>query len=123
MPVSPSYRAFILDQLGRVAVNVRARSMFGGVGVYAEEVFFALIDDDILYFKVDDSTRPDFEARGMGPFRPFGEDGEIMQYYQVPEELIEDLQELRTWTERALLVARRAKTRRARPGGKRRKRP
>lgn len=123
MPVSPSYRAFVLDQLGRVAVNVRARNMFGGVGIYAEEVFFALIDDDILYFKVDDATRPDFEARGMGPFRPFGEDGEVMQYYQVPEEMLEDLQELRTWTERALMVARRAKTRRARPAAKRRKRP
>lgn len=115
MAVSPSYRAFVLDQLGRVAVNVRARNMFGGVGVYAEEVFFALIDDDILYFKVDDVTRPDFEARGMGPFRPFGEDGEVMQYYQVPEEMLEDLQELRAWTERALMVARRAKTRRGRP--------
>jgi DNA transformation protein and related proteins len=115
MAVSPSYRAFVLDQLGRVAVNVRARNMFGGVGVYAEEVFFALIDDDILYFKVDDVTRPDFVARGMGPFRPFGEDGEVMQYYQVPEEMLEDLQELRAWTERALMVARRAKTRRGRP--------
>jgi len=122
MPVSPSYRAFVLDQLGRVAVSVRARSMFGGVGIYAEEVFFALIDDDILYFKVDDTTRPDFEARGMGPFRPFGEGGEVMQYYQVPEEMLEDLQELRVWAERALMVARRAKTRRVRPGAKRRKR-
>jgi DNA transformation protein len=115
MAVSPTYRAFVLDQPGRVAVNVRARSMFGGVGIYAEEVFFALIDDDILYFKVDDVTRPDFEARGMGPFRPFGDDGEVMQYYQVPEDMLEDLQELRAWTERALMVARRAKTRRGRP--------
>ena len=123
MPVSPSYRAFVLDQLGRVAVSVRARGMFGGVGIYAEEVFFALIDDDVLYFKVDDTTRPDFEARGMGPFRPFGEGGEVMQYYQVPEEMLEDLQELRVWAERALMVARRAKIRRVRPDRKRRKRP
>jgi TfoX-like protein len=36
---------------------------------YARDVFFALIFDDTLYFKVDDSTRPEFEARGMAPFR------------------------------------------------------
>ena len=58
--------------------------MFGGVGVYAAELFFALLDDDTLYFKVDDATRPQFEDRGMSPFRPYGEDGEAMHYYEVP---------------------------------------
>ena len=70
MPVSPTFRTFVLDQLGRVAPRVRGRSMFGGVGIYAGAQFFALIADSTLYFKVDDSNRPDFEARGMGPFRP-----------------------------------------------------
>ena len=35
-------------------------------------------DSDILYFKADESNRPDYEARGMGPFQPYGEDGETM---------------------------------------------
>ena len=52
--------------------------MFGGVGIYAGELFFALIADDTVYFKVDQSNRPEFEARGMGPFRPYGEGGEVM---------------------------------------------
>lgn len=90
--------------------------MFGGVGIYAGRLFFALIADDTLYFKVDDSTRGDFEARGMGPFRPYGADGEAMQYYQVPEELLEDPEALRPWAEGAIAVARRAKGRRARRG-------
>jgi DNA transformation protein and related proteins len=64
--------------------------MFGGVGIYGGELFFALIDDDTLYFKVDESTRPEFEARGMGPFQPYGEEGETMGYYRVPEDLLED---------------------------------
>jgi len=75
MAVSASFRTFALEQLGRDIRGVRGRSMFGGVGVYAGERFFALIDDDTLYFKVDDTTRPDFEARGMGPFRPGGAGG------------------------------------------------
>ncbi len=111
MAVSPNYRTFILEQLGRVAHDVRARSMFGGVGVYSSDYFFALMDNDTLFFKVDDETRPDFEAIGMGPFRPFGDGGEVMQYYEVSAELIEDHDVLREWVARAIAVARRAKSR------------
>ena len=87
--------------------------MFGGVGIYAAELFFALLDDDTLYFKVDDGTRPQFEDRGMAPFRPYGEDGEVMGYYEVPADVLEDPEELRAWVEAALGVARRAKGRRS----------
>lgn len=111
MAVSATYRAFILEQLARVLQDVRARSMFGGVGVYSSELFFALLDNDTLYFKVDDETRVEFESRQMGPFRPFGDGGEVMQYYEVPADVIEDLDALRSWGDRALGVARRAKRR------------
>jgi DNA transformation protein len=109
MSVSPSFRAFVLEQLARAAPAIRARSMFGGVGIYSAELFFALLDDDILYFKVDDITRPRFEANGMAPFRPYGEDGEVMHYYEVPADVLEDPEGLRAWVEAALAVARRAK--------------
>lgn len=109
MSVSPSFRAFVLEQLARATPGIRARSMFGGVGVYAADVFFALLDDDTLYFKVDDATRPQFEERGMAPFRPYGDDGEVMQYYEVPADALEDPEELGAWVEAALAVARRAK--------------
>jgi DNA transformation protein len=106
MPVSSTFRTFVLDQLGRVTSPVRAKSMFGGVGIYSGDFFFALIAEDTLYFKVDDTNRLDFEARGMGPFRPHGPDGEAMQYYAVPEDLLEDPDELRSWVDKAIDVAR-----------------
>jgi DNA transformation protein and related proteins len=109
MSVTPSFRSFILEQLGRSVQGIRARSMFGGVGIYGGELFFGLIDDDVLYFKVDDSTRPDFESLGMDPFRPFGEDGEVMQYYRVPDDLLEDAEALGQWAGKALMAARRAR--------------
>jgi DNA transformation protein and related proteins len=112
VPVSPSFRAFVLDQLGRAVPRVRARSMFGGVGIYAADVFFALIADDAVYLKVDDSNRPDFEARGMGPFRPYGEEGETMGYYELPGDVLEDPEALRPWAEKAISVARRKKAKR-----------
>ena len=109
MTVSATYRAFVLDQLGRVAKDLRSRGMFGGVGIYAGEFFFALIDDDTLYLKVDDTNRPDFLAAGMGPFQPFGEGGEVMQYYEVPADLLEGGEDLGDWIGKAIDVARRAK--------------
>lgn len=118
MAVSSNYRAFILEQLGRVLPDVRSRSMFDGVGVYSGDFFFALLDNDTTYFKVDDETRPQFEAIGMGPFRPFGDGGEVMQYYEVSAELIEDHESLREWAQRAVAVARRAKTRRSKSSTK-----
>ena len=117
MSVSPSYRTFVLEQLGRVIPDVRARSMFGGVGIYSGHLFFALIADDTLYFKVDETNRADFENRNLDPFRPYGPEGEVMQYYQVPEEVLEDAEALRPWAEKAVAVARRSRS--ARGGRKR----
>jgi DNA transformation protein and related proteins len=105
MSVSPSFRTFILDQLGRSVPRVRARGMFGGVGIYAGDLFFALIADDTLYFKVDDSNRPDFEALGMGPFLPYGDERDKMQYYEVPADLLDEPEALRPWAEKSIAVA------------------
>ena len=116
MAVNPDFRTFVLEQLARTVPEIRARSMFGGVGIYAGDLFFALIADDTLYLKVDALTRADFEAIGMGPFRPFGETGEVMQYYELPGDLLEDADALRPWAEKAIATAQRAR----RKGRKRR---
>ena len=117
MGVSREYRSFVNDELGRVIPGLRDRAMFGGVGIYAGDVFFALIDEDTLYFKVDDTNRDDYVAAGSGPFRPYGPDGEVMQYYEVPADVLEDAGALRTWAEKAIAVAR-AKRRPPRKGRK-----
>ena len=114
MPVTAGFQAFVLDQLAQAARDIHARAMFGGVGIYAGEHFFALIADDTLYFKVDDETRTNYTAGGMGPFRPYGETGEVMQYYAVPAEVIEDADALRPWVADAVAVARRARQNRGR---------
>ena len=102
MSVTKSYQTFVLEQLNRAVPPVRARAMFGGVGLYAGEVFFALIADDVVYFRTDATTKPEFEALGMQPFRPFGEDGGTMRYHQLPEHVLEDPDTLRRWAERAI---------------------
>ena len=93
MPVSDGYLTFVLDQLRPAVADVRARRMFGGIGLYAADLFFGIIDDDIVYLKVDDSTRGEYEARGMPAFRPY-EGGTSMNYSQLPEEILEEQETL-----------------------------
>ena len=107
MAVCETYRDFVLEQLGR-AVSVTSKRMFGGVGIYSQGLFFALIAKDRLYFKVNDATRPDFEGLGMEPFRPFGEET-AMGYYEVPADVVEDVAQLESWTRKAIDVAGKAK--------------
>jgi DNA transformation protein len=118
MAVTDSYRTFVLEQLNRAVPPVRARAMFGGVGLYSGDEFFALISQDALYFRADESAREDFESLGMPAFRPFEEHGPVMSYYQLPEEILEDPDTLRRWAERAIASAR---EKRRRPARRRRK--
>ena len=111
MPVTDSFRDFVLEQLEQCARDVRAKRMFGAVGIYCGEYFFAVIGDDRVYFKVDDQTRPKFEAEGMQPFRPYGEAGESMNYYEVPLAVLEAPDDLRVWVRDAVAVAQRAAAR------------
>jgi DNA transformation protein len=113
MAVSAGYRDFVLEQLGRVR-PVTARAMFGGYGVYADGLCFALLAGDATWLKVDDSNRARFEQAGSEPFRPFGPAGEVMQYYQLPGELLDDAEALRPWLDASLAVARAARSRRSR---------
>jgi DNA transformation protein len=109
MTVSDSYKAYVLEQL-QIIGAVTAKPMFGGIGLYRAGSFFGLMDDEALYFKVDDSTRGDFEEAGCQPFRPYGEGSYSMQYYEVPAEVLEDRSALREWAEKAVAVARKSAT-------------
>jgi DNA transformation protein len=108
MPVSPNFRDFVLDQLS--GLDVRARRMFGGIGLYGGELFFGVIDDDVVYFKVDDSNRADYTTRGCEPFRPYGDDTVSMSYFRVPSDVLEDIDEIKMWARKAISVAANAKT-------------
>jgi DNA transformation protein len=110
MSVSDDYREFVLEQLAP-AGRVSSRRMFGGVGLYLDGLFFALIDDDTLYFKTDDSNRPRFQAAGSRPFCPYPDRPEYqMGYWQVPAEVLEDVDELKVWARAALAVALRSRS-------------
>ncbi len=120
MRVSASFRDFVVDQLSGVD-GLRARAMFGGVGLYAEDVFFGILAADVLFFKVDDTNRREYETAGSSPFKPYADRAMTMPYYNVPIGVLEDAVMLGQWAARAVAIAKTAKTAKPPKAGKRAK--
>ncbi len=119
MAITDEYLQFVLEQLQGLG-NVTSRRMFGGVGLYQEGRFFAIIMGDTLYFKVNDANRSDYEARGMSQFRPYpGRPNISMAYYELPADVLEDAAECAVWARRSVAIAGNTAKRAARSGKKR----
>jgi DNA transformation protein len=115
VPVSTSFLEFVLDQLDSCG-PITSKRMFGGVGLYAGERFFAILMNDAIYLKVDDTTRPSYEAAGSRAFNPFPERSTTgsMQYFEVPLAVLEDADALARWAKESIAVAGAAPATRAR---------
>jgi len=95
------------EALGRVG-TVSGRRMFGGVGVYFDGTFFAIIDDGAIYLKTSDKTRVAFEAERSRPFSYQTKSGEthLTSYWRLPDRLLDDVDELREWAQASVSAAR-----------------
>lgn len=105
MPVSDAFRDYVLEQLAGLGA-VTVRRMFGGAGIYHGGLFFAVLDDDQLFFKVNDDTRPAYMAAESGPFAPMPGEAPMRGYYEVPAEVLDDRERLVEWARGAVNVAR-----------------
>ena len=93
------------------------RSMFGGFGIYCEDVLFGIVSskERELYFRIDAETRPAYEKAASMPFQPRSmvksrPDAVItMPYWFVPEKVLAKPATLRKGAEKALEAARTAK--------------
>jgi DNA transformation protein len=98
---------------------IRSRRMFGGHGVYHDELMFGLVVDDVLYLKADDASSGLFRERGLGCFQYEKAGKRVeMSYYTAPEEIFDDPELARAWALRAFEAALRNKKpgRRAKKG-------
>lgn len=106
----------LLEPLG----SVRSRRMFGGHGIYLDDLFIALIAFDRLYLKADDQTRAAFEAARCEPFVYDGTGKQVtMGYWTVPAEAMESPALMQPWARLAIAAALRAKA--SKPSSARRK--
>ena len=101
--------AHCLELLGAVGA-ARSRRMFGGHGLYVDDLFIGLIASDRLYLKADAQTRPSFEAAGCTPFVYDGAGKSVtMAYFSAPEEAMESPPQMQPWARLALAAALRAR--------------
>lgn len=99
----------------------RAKCMFGGHGLYLDDLFIAIVADEQLFLKADASTRPAFEAAGCQPFTYLAR-GKTMQmnYWSVPAETMESATQMQPWARLALEAALRARAAKAPAPGRKR---
>lgn len=85
--------------------------MFGGAGIFADGLMFALISDDRIYLKADAAGAAAFERESCAPFRYKTKTGgrTAMSYWRLPDRLYDEPEELARWAQQALAAARAAK--------------
>lgn len=98
---------------------IRSRKMFGGHGIFHQDLMFALVADDELYIKADVDSIPEFKRRELGPFE-FNAGGEIktMNYYRAPEEIFDDPDAALYWAQLGFDAAVRAQRTKAKKTNK-----
>jgi len=90
----------ILDHLEPLG-DISSRPLFGSHGVYWRGTIFGILFRGRLYLKVDEGSKGDYQARGMGPFRP-NERQTLKSYYEVPPEVLDDREVLLSWAREAI---------------------
>ncbi len=110
MPHSNEFVDFLLEQMqlgGLDATELCAKRMFGGYGIYFGEQMFALVADEVLYFKVADNNRDAFNERGLPAFQ-YERSGKqyAMSYHEAPAEVLDEPDAMRSWADAAIDAAR-----------------
>ncbi len=88
--------------------GITSRAMFGGYGIFHEGDMFALLKGTGVFFKVDESNRPDYEKAGSKQYKP-------MPYFQVPESILADTAKLQEWARASIKIAHAPAAKKKRP--------
>jgi DNA transformation protein len=114
---SSEYVEYIVEQLSAIAGLTSGR-FFGGIGLSASSVQFAMVMGNSLYFAVDDATRPRYEQMGSSCFSYNTKNGrvQVKRYFQVPAAALEDQGALVALAEEAIQVALKFKRRTRKSG-------
>lgn len=90
------------------AHDVKARRMFGGMGVYTGEKMFAFLVGEEVGFKLaPDDMASAMEIPGAGPLRPAKDAEPMREYVKMPQEILDSVDQFSFWMERSLVYAQR----------------
>jgi DNA transformation protein len=97
----------LFEQLGRV----KSRSMFGGFGIFVDDIMFALVVQDKLHIRADSYSLETFKARGFEPYvytkRGFPV---VTKYFALPSDYWDDPDTIFSIAKQAYLNAKNEKT-------------
>ncbi len=104
-----------LQAMGPITVG----RFFSGAGLRMEGIHFGFVIRGSLYLRVDEASRREFEALGAAPFSYAGKSQTVKaaSYYEVPDEIADEPDDLLLWARRAYAaaLAARSATKRKRP--------
>lgn len=106
MSTSTEFETYVLESLKLVS-SVKKGRFFGGVGFSCNSIQFAMMMENRLYFVVDEDTRKKYELAGMSSFSYMTKKRRIQvrRYFEVPEEVLDDPEQLGHWAKEAIFVA------------------
>ena len=108
MAVSNDFLNFVLDQLSAWG-NVHVNRMFGGAALYQEDLAFAMIANDIVYLKVDDTNKEKYIAAGSTQLKPFKSNATVLSFYNIPCDVLENADEFVKWAKESLEIQKKRK--------------
>ena len=103
------YRPIRYEQMMRAAeaYDVRARRMFGGMGVYTGEKMFAfLVGEDIGLKLSPDDLEKAMQLPGACPLKPDPEAEPMREYVKMPKDVLDNLEQFTSWVEKSANYAR-----------------
>jgi DNA transformation protein len=102
-------RDFLIDLFSDFR-PVTIRPMFSGFGISADGTNFAMALRAGLFFRADEQTIPQFEVEGSKPlsYQTRARTVTVNSYWQLPERLYDDPEDLTGWARAALAAAQRA---------------
>jgi methylated-DNA-[protein]-cysteine S-methyltransferase len=82
------------------------KSMFWGYAIYKNKKVFSLFIDDIIYFKTWENNVDDYKKNNSQIFIYKKKNGVawVMNYWELPEKILENREELYIWIEKSLKV-------------------
>jgi DNA transformation protein len=104
------YRPLRYEQMMRAAEahDVKARRMFGGMGIYTGEKMFAfLVGEDVGFKLAPDDLAAAMEIPGAGPLRPAKDAEPMREYVRMPREVLDSVEDFSHWMECSLGYAQR----------------
>lgn len=115
MAVDAGLIAWVEEALAPLGTFTR-RAMMGGATLYLDGTIFAIVADDLLWFKADATSDAEWDAAECSRFTfQMGEGREgSMNYRRAPDDVYDDADAMRDWAMIAVAAGQRAPARKPR---------